>query len=328
VTDPGQPAPVSVLMLTYNQAAFVEEAVRSVFAQQCAFPFEIVLGDDASTDGTLEKVLELQRERPDRLRVLPAERNLGITPNFMRVLAACRGRIIAMLEGDDSWTDDTKLQRQVAQLEGDATLALSACRTRNRPLWAKPRERYGLQDLLRRYLFHTSSLVFRKDALAGFPVRPEIRALDTLLFAHLATRGDCGFIDREMSFYRRHAGGAWSGQGVARQAADTQAATGALLEYFHGDHAAELFERELWIYSMLLEPDPGRPVLRQWRERRVLVRPLLARTLRFHPAGSLACLLRWLLLPAAAGIRRLRMKLGLRTRLARWRGARQAEGPA
>jgi glycosyltransferase involved in cell wall biosynthesis len=319
---------VSVLMLTYNHADFIEESLRSVFAQQCAFPFEIVLGDDASTDGTLEKVLELQRERPDLLRVLPAERNLGITPNFMRVLAACRGRTIAMLEGDDCWTDAAKLQRQVAQLEADPSLALSVCRTRHRRFWGPVQERYGLPDLLRRYLFHTSSLVFRKDAMDGFPVRPEIRALDTLLFAHLATRGDCGFIDREMSSYRRHAGGAWSGQGVARQAADTQAATDALLEYFHGKHAAELFERERWVYGMLLAPDLTRPVLRQWAERRVLVRPLLTRILRHDPAGALAGVLRWLLLPVTAGFGRLRMTLGLRTRLARWRAAHRAGSAA
>ena len=317
------PVPLaSVLMLTCNHAAFVEEAVRSVLAQQCDFPFEIVLADDASTDGTLEKVLDLQRLRPDLLRVLPAERNLGIPANFGRCLAACRAPYVAMLEGDDFWTDGTKLQRQVDQLARDHTLALSVCRTRNRQFWARVKERYPLADLLRRYLFHTSSLVFRKEAADRFAADPGVRALDSLLIAHLATQGDCGFIDREMSYYRRHAGGAWSGQELTRQIADTQAATDALSRRFGGRYDAELFDRELWIYGMMLQLDLGQPVFPQWKRRWPLVRPVLARTFRFHPVGSLLCLGRLLVLPAGAGLNRARIKLGLGTRLARWRAAR------
>ena len=320
------PVPLaSVLMLTYNHAAFVEEAVRSVLAQQCDFPFEIVLADDASTDGTLEKVLDLQRLRPDLLRVLPAERNLGIPANFERCLAACRAPYVAMLEGDDFWTDGTKLQRQVDQLARDHTLALSACRTRNRQFWAPVKERYALADLLRRYLFHTSSLVFRKDATDRFAADPGVRALDSLLIAHLATHGDCGFIDREMSSYRRHAGGAWSGLALARQVADTQAVTDALSRRFVGRYDAELFDRELWIYGMMLQLDLSQPVFPQWKMRWPLVRPVLARTFRFHPVGSLFCLGRLLVLPASAGASRARIKLGLGTRLDRWRGARNTK---
>jgi glycosyltransferase involved in cell wall biosynthesis len=313
-------------MLTYNHAAFVEEAVRSVLAQQCDFPFEIVLADDASTDGTLEKVMEMQRQRPDVLRVLPAERNLGIPANFKRCLAACRAPYIAMLEGDDFWTDGTKLQRQVDQLTRDNTLTLSACRTRNRTFWAPVKERYTLADLLRRYRFHTSALVFRKEAAERFVADPAVRALDSLLIAHLATGGDGGFIDREMSYYRRHAGGAWSGLTLARQVADTQTATASLSKRFGGRYDAELFDRELWIYGMMITPDLNRPVFPQWKKRLLLARPLLARTFRFHPFGSFKCLVRLLLLPASAGFSRVRGKLGWRTRLSRWRAARGRGG--
>lgn len=320
---PGPPPPLaSVLMLAYNHEAFIEESLKSVFAQKCDFPFEIVLGDDASTDGTLRKAEELQRAHPDLLRVLPSDRNLGITGNFLRTLAACRGLYIALLEGDDYWVDERKLQDQVDQLARDGTLALSACRTRNRQFWAEVKDRYALEDLLRRYLFHTSSLVFRKEALARFPLRPHVRALDSLLIAHLASQGDCGFIDREMSYYRRHVGGAWSGLDLARQVAGAQDATRALSARFNGRYDRELWDRELWIYGMMLSVDLSRPVFPQWRERWQLVRPLLTRTFRFHPAGSLKCLGRLLFLPVHAGFGQVRGKLGLRTRLARWRSAR------
>ena len=68
---------VSVLVLAYNHGPFIEEAVRSALAQRAGFPYEVVVGDDLSTDGTREKLLELQREFPDRLRLVLHEQNLG-----------------------------------------------------------------------------------------------------------------------------------------------------------------------------------------------------------------------------------------------------------
>jgi glycosyltransferase involved in cell wall biosynthesis len=61
----------SVLMLTYNHGTFVEESVQSVLQQRCDFPFEIVVGDDASTDGTLSCLRSLEQRFPGRLRILP-----------------------------------------------------------------------------------------------------------------------------------------------------------------------------------------------------------------------------------------------------------------
>lgn len=311
---------ISVLMLTYNHEAFVEEAVQSVLQQRCDFPFEIVVGDDASTDGTLSRLRSLEQRCPGRLRILPSDRNLGIAGNFFRTLAACQGRYIAMLEGDDYWVDECKLQAQASQLNSDPSLALSACRTKNRTFWAEVKERYTLTDLLRRYLFHTSALVFRKTCLEGFQASPGVVALDSLLIAHLAARGDCGFIDREMSYYRRHAAGAWSGTGMLKKASHAQAVTLALSQSFSGRYDSELFDRELWIYGMMVEADLDHPVLPQWKERLPLLRPLLTRTLRHHPSGTLGTVLRILMLPVTAGLLRVRRAVGLRTRLARRTG--------
>jgi hypothetical protein len=221
-----------------------------------------------------------------------------------------------MLEGDDYWLDECKLQDQVAQLNSDPSLALSACRTKNRTFWAEVKGRYTLTELLRRYLFHTSALVFRKTCLEGFQASPDVVALDSLLIAHLAARGDCGFIDREMSYYRRHAAGAWSGTGMLKKLAHAQAVTRALSQSFSGRYDSELFDRELWIYGMMAEMDLNYPVLPQWKERLPLLRPLLTRTLRHHPSGTLKTGLCILALPVTAGFSRIRRVVGFRTR---WR---------
>jgi len=317
LSSPEQSMPlVSVLMLVYNHEEFIEQAVCSVLDQKCDFPFEIVMGDDASTDGTLSRLRSLEQRYPGKLRILSSDRNLGITGNFLRTLEACHGEYIAMLEGDDYWVDKRKLQDQVAQLNSDPSLALSACRTKNRTFWAKAKERYTLTDLLRRYLFHTSALVFRKSCMSGFPVRPDVVALDSLLVAHLAKQGDCGFIDREMSYYRRHAAGAWSGTEISRKISNTQAVTNSLSQSFAGRYDSELFDRELWIYGMMTNVRLDHPVLPQWKEVLRLLRPLLTRTLRYHPAGSLKNIFRILLIPVTAGLSRLRRAVGFRTR---WR---------
>ncbi len=108
---------VSVAMITYNHRAYIEKAIASILAQEADFNFELVIGDDCSTDGTREVVLESQRQHPNRIRVIVSEKNVGMHENLRRVEQACRGKYIAYCEGDDFWNDLTKLAKQVAFLE-------------------------------------------------------------------------------------------------------------------------------------------------------------------------------------------------------------------
>lgn len=105
----------SVLILTYKQEHLVGDTLRSVLAQKTDFPFEIVIGDDASPDGTVALCESIAAGDP-RVRVLRHPVNMGHVGNFHATLAECRGRYVALLGGDDIWTDPTKLQRQVTFL--------------------------------------------------------------------------------------------------------------------------------------------------------------------------------------------------------------------
>ncbi len=312
----GQEAPlVSVLMMSYNHEAFIEKAIRSVLGQVCDFPFEIVVGDDASTDGTVRKARVLQDEHPGIIRILLADKTQGVTGNFIRTLDACRGTYVAMLEGDDYWIDSLKMQSQADQLEQDTTLSLSVGRTRNRTFHGSIKGRYAQVDLLRRYLFHTSTLVFRRADMDGFLIRPDVLALDTLLIAHLMTYGDCGCIDREVSYYRRHEGGAWNGLSCRRQILNTQHVTNVLSEQFSGRYDSELRDRELWVYGMMMQIDLNQSVMNQWVSRWPLMKPLVCRTSYFHLVGSLRLMVRLLVLPIHVGILRLRRSLEIGSRI-------------
>lgn len=116
---------VSVRIITYNHKQFIGECVESVLMQKTDFPVEILIGEDDSTDGTKEIVKEYAEKYPDRIRLfLRSSQNKividGIKTgrfNFIETIKSCRGKFIAMLDGDDSWTDPLKLQKQADFLQ-------------------------------------------------------------------------------------------------------------------------------------------------------------------------------------------------------------------
>ncbi len=108
---------VSVGMITYNHKPYIAQAIEGVLKQNTEYPFELIIGEDCSTDGTLEVVLVYQKQYPDIIRVIYSEENVGIRKNGKRTLALCRGKYVATCEGDDFWHHPGKLQMQVDYLE-------------------------------------------------------------------------------------------------------------------------------------------------------------------------------------------------------------------
>lgn len=119
---------VSVLMLAYNHEAYIKKALDGVLMQKTDFTYEIVVGEDCSTDATRAILLEYAAARPGLFRLLLHERNVGMHENFSSVLRSARGEYIAFLECDDYWLDDRKLAMQVAFLENDRSFVGSAHR--------------------------------------------------------------------------------------------------------------------------------------------------------------------------------------------------------
>lgn len=108
---------VSVLMITYNHAQYIRKSIECVLAQRTRFPYELVIGEDFSKDGTRDIVFEYQRKYPNIIRVITSDRNVGLTENAKRTRKACRGKYIAFCEGDDYWHHPDKLQMQADLLE-------------------------------------------------------------------------------------------------------------------------------------------------------------------------------------------------------------------
>lgn len=115
-TDMNAPV-VSVMMITYNQKGYIVQAIESVLAQRTNFPYELVIGEDCSTDGTREIVFDYQRRFQNRIRVITSDRNVGGKNNSIRTRRACRGKYLAFCDGDDFWHNPDKLQKQVDYME-------------------------------------------------------------------------------------------------------------------------------------------------------------------------------------------------------------------
>ncbi len=108
---------VSVLIATYNQAAHIVKAVEGALNQQTQYSFEIIVGDDASTDGTLEIVQAYQEKHPRTVRVVTSGKNVGALENYRRIRKAASGKYLAYCDGDDYWHNNRKIENQADYLE-------------------------------------------------------------------------------------------------------------------------------------------------------------------------------------------------------------------
>lgn len=108
---------LSVCIRTHNQARFIREALDSVLCQKTIFPFEIIVSDDASSDGTVAILQEYAAKHPNTIRLLLSETNIGGPMNLKQVIEASHAKYITCLDGDDFYTDNYKLQKQVDFLE-------------------------------------------------------------------------------------------------------------------------------------------------------------------------------------------------------------------
>ena len=116
---------VSIFLLTYNQKQFIAQTINSILMQKANFNFQIVIGEDCSTDGTRSICETFAEKYSNKIKLLPAlEKNIGLIANYMRTIKACEGKYIAICDGDDYWIDENKLQKQVSFLEDNPNYSI------------------------------------------------------------------------------------------------------------------------------------------------------------------------------------------------------------
>ena len=119
---------VIVWMVTYNHEKFIEQAIESVLAQKTNFSYKLYIGEDFSTDNTRALCQKLKNTNPEKIELFLNKKNIGATANGVQMYQKCfesNSKYIALLEGDDYWTDPYKLQKQVDFLEKNESYSLS-----------------------------------------------------------------------------------------------------------------------------------------------------------------------------------------------------------
>jgi len=219
---------VSVCLCTFNHAPFIRRAIESVLGQVTQFPFEIIIGDDSSVDGTFEIVSHYQKSYPEQIRLLRSAENLGRHTgngrlNFVRILRACRGSYIALIEGDDYWTDPLKLQKQADVFDCNRGISLvfhnsSIVDECDKTLTPKRSNidtelTFDSKDYLRGdipSISTASAMLLRKVAEELPPWFLKARNGDDAVWATAAKLGSLRYLPCVMSAYRIHPKGIWS----------------------------------------------------------------------------------------------------------------------
>ncbi len=215
---------VSVAITSYNHAALLPKALDSVLVQHTNFPFEIVIGDDCSTDDTVAIAREYQSKHPELIRIVARGTNVGTQRNYYDLFEQCRGKYIAWLDADDYWTDPAKLSLQAEVLEGDASIAICGHFVRwvtrdgevMRPRYPElTRGVHGTNDILEKNFMPSPSAMFRNGLQHKLPAWYfEVPPLtDWPLWVLGTCPGSIYMIDRVMADYTLNTTSSFWGKG-------------------------------------------------------------------------------------------------------------------
>ncbi len=212
---------VSVAIPFYNQERYVAETLTSVLNQQTNFDYEIVAGDDGSTDNSKDIFLDFQRRYPEKIRVIYNEKNLGLLPNVKGILDTCRGKYIALLGGDDLFLSSEKLQNQYDFLESNPDHGLVHSNYKiliqgnNKSWYEHPKISVKVGDVFSELIFGNfimaSTAFFRRDlyqAHADFETWHKLGFMmeDYPMWLEFSKVSRFGYIDKPLSIYRKMRG--------------------------------------------------------------------------------------------------------------------------
>ena len=211
---------VSVLMITYNHEKFIAQAIDSILMQKVDFDYEIVIGEDCSSDNTRQIIIDCQKKYPDKIRLLLPEKNLGMHINFINTYKTCQGKYIAVLEGDDYWISSEKLQKQADFLDNNPDFAICFNNSlifwednhREPTIFLRNQSKIStLENLLTQNFISTPTVMYRGGLIKNFPDWYYDQGMGDWTFHILnAQYGKIGYIDEVMSAYRVHETGVWS----------------------------------------------------------------------------------------------------------------------
>ena len=221
---------VSIILITYNQSQFITQCLESIIIQDLEADVELVVADDCSTDDTLLIIKQFLKNSSFSILVLPAENNLGFVKNYQRAFRACTGEYIAVMEGDDYWTDPRRLQKHFNFLENHRECVMSMNRfiAYNQFNFSYTVTDWPYKDdfiyvsgqemALENRLGNMSACVFRKSEIDKLKTDLfELLIADWMIGIVLSQYGFIAILKEAMSVYRIHGQGQFSKMNAAEQ---------------------------------------------------------------------------------------------------------------
>ena len=225
---------VSCHVITYNHINYISQCIEGILMQKTNFDFEIIIGDDLSTDGTREIVIDYAQKYPELIRLnLRTERGKGIPgkENFVSTMQMCSGDFVTLCDGDDYWTDPCKLQKQVDFLE--VNMDYSICWTKykeldnkngsiNLPHWEKNFKfsdnfNIDLDNVFVPYCTYSLTAMFRKESFDIDLYMNHKYSKDNTLYTMCLSQGKGVLLNFYSAVYRLHDGGVYSSQSYFNQ---------------------------------------------------------------------------------------------------------------
>jgi glycosyltransferase involved in cell wall biosynthesis len=213
---------VSVVCICFNHQDFIEKTIVSLLAQVVDFDVEFIVMDDCSSDSTPDIVRRLT-QNDERVRFIARTQNIGSASNFGEALALVRGEYVALCDGDDYWTDETKLKRQVEFLDQNPDCSICFHPVvveyedgRESDIFPADTGPFNALRLGFGNFIQTNSVMYRWRWGPGQIEQvfsKEVSPSDWMLHLQHAEAGGIGFINRPMAVYRKHSGGIWWGSG-------------------------------------------------------------------------------------------------------------------
>lgn len=221
---------LSILLVTYNQAKYIPQCIEGILIQDIPYEFELIVADDFSDDATLKIIKEGLNGKIQNLKILGSTLNHGISKNYQRAFCECKGEYIAVIEGDDYWTDPERLVKHIDFLDKHQDCVLSMNRFRiyyqesekfSNKEWGSSEDHQFItasQMAMGNKLGNLSACLFRKSEIDK--IKPDLFDLelaDWMLGMVLSENGLIAVLKEIMSVYRVHNNGQWSKMSAKNQ---------------------------------------------------------------------------------------------------------------
>ena len=276
---------VSVIVTTYNHEPYLADALEAILSQECDFGVEIIVGEDCSSDNTFGVCKSFAHQYPDKITLISSTENVGWRRNYRRCVESAKGKYIAFCDGDDYWSDKSRLAEQVALMEQNPNIGLCYTLAERRDekgdllgYFPKGKGHTTLDTMLHDWCVENCTTLARRDLVLDYYAtekpenRPEWLTEDLPMWLYVVAHAKVAYIDKATAVHRVFPDSVSHSTSLAKRLAFCDSSSNIKLwfdERYNNSKQRRYLLRErmntaLWVYSHI--GSVGDFVKRWWSE--------------------------------------------------------------